>query len=268
VPRSAMQTAGRASGPTRDGIAALAGDLASALDPVALANRVTIEPDPWQARALRSNANRILMNCCRQSGKSTVAALLALHAAIYNPGSLTLLLSPSQRQSTELFRVVLGMYRYLDRPVQPEAENQMSLALANGSRVVSLPGNESTIRGYSGTKLLIVDEAAQVTDSLYKSVRPMLAVSGGRLLALSTPFGSSGWWYDAWHDARQPWERYLITAHECPRISPAFLADEERTMGEWWFRQEYLCEFMSDEFALFDPNDLAQLVTEEQPWPC
>jgi hypothetical protein len=145
----------------------------------------------------------------------------------------------------------------------------MSLALTNGSRVVSLPGNESTIRGYSGTKLLIVDEAAQVSDSLYKSVRPMLAVSGGRLLALSTPFGSSGWWYEAWHDQRQPWERFRITAEQCPRISPAFLAEEQRTMGEWWFRQEYMCEFMSDEFAFFDPAQLATLISpNEDPWPC
>ncbi|MCG8456864.1 MAG: hypothetical protein MI919_11335, partial [Holophagales bacterium] len=64
----------------------------------------------------------------------------------------------------------------------------------------------------------------------------MLAVSSGRLLALSTPFGTRGWWYEAWR-SDEPWERYEIPAAECPRISPEFLEEERRTMGEWWFRQ-------------------------------
>jgi hypothetical protein len=49
-------------------------------------------PDPW---FLRSAAPRILLNCSRQSGKSTVTALLAAHTALYQPGALVLLLSPT-----------------------------------------------------------------------------------------------------------------------------------------------------------------------------
>ncbi len=84
----------------------LADDLAAALDPAMFARSVGIVPDAWQADVLRSTHPRVLMNCSRQSGKSLTAAMVALHAAIYQPGSLTLLLSPSQRQSAELFRVV------------------------------------------------------------------------------------------------------------------------------------------------------------------
>ena len=125
----------------------IAGDLALALDPVLLAERVGLDPDPWQRDALRSDPPRALWNCSRQSGKSTIAALLAVHGALYEPGSLQLLLSPTERQSGELFRKAVGFYRELGRPVPIASETTLTLALANGSRIVSLPGREGSIRG-------------------------------------------------------------------------------------------------------------------------
>lgn len=214
--------------------------LAYSLSPSLFSRRAGIVPDPWQDRLLMSRRPRVLVNCSRQSGKSTTIATLALHEAIYTDGALVLMLSPTQRQSSELFRKALGVYRVLDRPVPPEAESRLSLELANGSRVVALPGGEGGIRGFSGVRLLVVDEASRVADALYMSVRPMLAVSGGRLIAASTPFGTRGWWYEAWR-GDEPWERYEVPAEECPRISDDFLAEERRVMGEWWFSQEYLC---------------------------
>jgi hypothetical protein len=206
-------------------------DLKLALDRVSFAREVGLEPDRWQEDLLRSTAKRILLNCARQSGKSTMTGALAVHAALYEPGSLVLLLSPTLRQSQELFKKCLSLYRYADKPVLPESETALTLTLENGSRIVSLPGKEGTVRGYSGVRLLAIDEAAHVPDELYASVRPMLAVSGGRLVALSTPFGTRGWWYEAWLNQEEPWERYRITAEECPRISPEFLAEERRNVG-------------------------------------
>jgi hypothetical protein len=161
-----------------------------------------------------------------------VAGVLAVHTALYEPDSLILLLSPTLRQSQELFKKCLSLYRTADKPVSPESETALTLTLENGSRIVSLPGKEGTVRGYSGVRLLAIDEAARVPDDLYASVRPMLAVSGGRLVALSTPFGTRGWWYEAWR-SEEPWERYRITAEECPRISSEFLSEERRNVGEW-----------------------------------
>jgi len=82
-------------------------ELKRALDPAALAPAIGMVPDPWQADVLRSGHPRILLNCCRQAGKSQTAAILAVHAAVYEPGSLVLLVSRSQRQSSELFKVAL-----------------------------------------------------------------------------------------------------------------------------------------------------------------
>jgi hypothetical protein len=247
-------------------VTALAADIAAALDPVELARRVGIVPDGWQAEVLRSTADRVLLNCCRQSGKSTIAALRAVHEAVYIPGSLCLLVSPSLRQSQELFKKALGAYRILGRPVPPEAESKLSLHLENGSRIESLPGKESTVRGFSGVRLIVVDEAARVPDDLYISLRPMLATSGGRLLALSTPFGTRGWWFDAWR-SDNAWERYEVPASEVPRISPEFLEEERQTLGAWFFAQEYECRFMEAETQAFRREDVERMFEQEvEPW--
>lgn len=231
-------------------------DLALALDPARFMSMVLGEPDEWQANFLRSPAKRVLLNCCRQSGKSTTTAVRALHQSLYHDDQLVLMLSPGLRQSKELFGKALAMYRGLDRPVPAVSETKQELQLANGSRIVSLPDSEGRIRGYSAVDLLIIDEASRVSDGLYASVRPMLAVSGGSLIAMSTPFGRRGWWSDAWHDDAGEWERTLIRAEDCPRISDEFLEEERRNLGAWWYAQEYECRFLDSATAAFTTDDI------------
>ena len=230
-------------------------DLKAALDPATWASqKLGLTPDDWQAEVLRSNSKRILLNCSRQSGKSTVTSALALHTAIYEEESLVLCLSPTLRQSSELFRNVSRFYGA--NPVIPSiSESVLKLELENGSRIVSLPGKEQNVRGYAGVSLLIVDEAARVPDDLYFSIRPMLAVSSGRFIALSTPWGCRGWWYESWRSS-EPWQRIEIPADKCPRISPEFLEEERRTMGEMWFNQEYCCKFVDMVGSVFKTDDI------------
>ena len=244
----------------------LAADLTLALDPAEVFRRAVGEPDSWQAKVLRSGARRILLLCARQTGKSTTTAALALYEVLYQAGALVLLVSPSLRQSQELFRKVTGLYETLGRPV-PEAERSaLRLELANSSRLVSLPGSEKTVRGFSSVTLAVVDEAARVPDDLYRAVRPMLAVSGGRLVALSTPFGKRGWFHDEWTHAENEWERVKVPAMECSRISPDFLRSERISLGPWWFRQEYLCSFEDAVDAVFRYEDIhAALVDDVKP---
>jgi Terminase large subunit, T4likevirus-type, N-terminal len=237
-------------------------DLRLALDRVAFAEKLGMSLDSWQERLLRSDAERVLLNCARQSGKSTMTAIIALHRALYHPGSLVLCLAPALRQSQELFAKVLGFYRDLDRPVIPQAERKLSLELENNSRIVTLPGSEKTVRGFSGAALLIVDEAARVDDGLYYAVRPMLAVSGGALMMLSTPHGKRGVFHEAWTGG-EGWERYEVPAEECPRISPEFLEEEREALPSWVYRQEYECSFEETEDQVFTHEMVERAVTPE-----
>ncbi len=217
-------------------------DLRLALDPAAFARRLGIVPDAWQEDLLRSNHKNVLINASRQSGKSTTTAVLALHRALFRPRSLVLILAPALRQSQELFGKLSSFYKDAGRVIPAQAERRLSLELENGSRVITLPGSERTIRGFSGVDLLIVDEAARVDDALVHSVRPMLAVSGGAMIMLSTPYGKRGTFFEAWTGG-DGWERYEIPATEVPRITPEFLEQERKNMPAWWFNQEYLCRF-------------------------
>jgi hypothetical protein len=218
--------------------------LALALDPSLILRAQQLDPDPWQRQFLLSSDRQVLLNCCRQSGKSTAVAAAGLHTALFTPRALVLLLSPTQRQSGELFRKVRDAYNALGRPVPAVSEcpSEARLELANGSRVIGLPGEEGTVRGYSRAALLLIDEAAKVHDDLYRAVRPMLAVSGGRLVCLSTPFGQRGFFHREWC-SDNPWRRFRVPWQDCPRIAPAFIDNEVRSMGQSWVDQEYNCLF-------------------------
>jgi hypothetical protein len=267
-----------------------------------------LAPDAWQRKVLESSARQIALLCSRQVGKSTVAAALALKAALLEAPATVLIISPSERQSGETVAKVKALYRILagkGKQIQggsvqalrqsaadgarleaawvslpdKERESALQVHLANGSRVIGLPGSADTIVGYSGVNLLVIDEAARVNDELYYAIRPMLAVSQGRLLALTTPKGKRGWFWEVfekWQNETNPakreegrlaWERYEVRAEQCPRITTAFLAEEKAAMGERWYRQEYECSFEDVVGAVFRAEDVDRMLqTEEVPY--
>jgi hypothetical protein len=218
--------------------------------------------DPWQERLLRSDSPRVLLNCSRQSGKSTMAGVVALHRALTVPSSLVLILAPAERQAKELFSKMAEAYRTIGHVVPAESYRKMGAELVNGSRIEALPGTEKTIRGFSGVDLLLVDEASRVADELYYAVRPMLAVSGGRLMMLTTPYGRRGVFYQEW-TGDGAWERYEVPASQCPRISEEFLEEERRALPRRVFRQGYECSFEETEDQVFSYEDVASALTDE-----
>jgi Terminase large subunit, T4likevirus-type, N-terminal len=231
----------------------LALDLARAFDPVLLARDCGITPDAWQATLLRERPRRALLCCARQTGKSTVTALIALWTAIFEAPALILLVSPSQRQSAELHRAVMLFHSKLRGAPPLNAESVLRAEFANGSRIIALPGSEKTTRGYAKADLVVLDEAARTEDQLLAAVRPMLATSegGGRLIALSTPFGKRGWFYEAWTNGGDAWYRVRVAAADCPRISKEFLEDELRQLGQQRFSEEYELQFLDADTCVF-----------------
>ncbi len=244
----------------------LAADLAYALDPVLFARDVLdFDPDPWQGKFLGSPSRRILLNCSRQSGKSTTTAVLATHTALYQPGALILLIAPAERQSKELFSKVAQFLKAVEPSVAMEEDNKKSATLSNGSRIVALPGDGRTIRGFSSPSLIVEDEAAFVGDETHTSIRPMLAVGGGRLILMSTPNGRRGHFFDAWENGGPAWQRIKVRADECPRIAPEFLEDERATLGDWRYRQEYFCHFTDNNDQVFSFDEVMAALSDDEP---
>jgi hypothetical protein len=203
------------------------------------------------------------LNCSRQWGKSTVVAAKALHRAWTRPESLVVVAGPSARQSGEFLEKAERFARALGVRPKGDGHNEMSLALPNGSRMVALPGNDATVRGFSAVSLLLIDEAAQVSDELYDAVRPMLAVSGGGLWLMSTPYGKRGFFWEEWTRGGPGWERVEAKATECPRIPKWFLDEQRGSMGEKEFAREYLCAFEDAGRGVFDADVVQRAVTKD-----
>jgi predicted phage terminase large subunit-like protein len=219
-------------------------------DPVEFARLLGLEPDPWQRDLLTSTDERVILNCCRQSGKTTIVSVLALHHALIHPKSLALIFSPSERQSKEFLKKIQDYYGELGSPGGSLANSASTLELTNRSRIVALPSSEATVRGFSAPSLVLVDEAAQIDEGLYFAVLPMLVVSRGRLILLSTPLGKRGIFWSAW-EQQDGWKKVKVTGDQCPRISDDSLAKAREEMGELQFAQEYLCEFVQGEGSVF-----------------
>lgn len=212
--------------------------------------------DDWQRKVLDSRKRYHILNCARQVGKSTVTSIKALHKAIYTPDSLVLLVSPSLRQSQEIFKKVTYYARQVaDLPDKLE-DNQLSLMFSNGSRIVALPGSQKTIRGYSAASLVIVDEAAFAEPSLFSALTPMLSISNGDLMLLSTPNGKIGFFWDVWDKGGDDWEKFEVPWWSCPRHNKDRLMALKDVIGHYRFGVEFECQFYDPEDAVFSYDDL------------
>ncbi len=221
--------------------------------------------DAKQTEVLRSGAKRLLPNCSRQWGKSTVTAAAAVHRAYCFPNSLILAVSATERQAGEFVRKARDFVARLGVRLKGDGQNKNSIALLNGSRIIGLPDVEETVRCFSAVNLLVIDEAAVVDEEAYHTLRPMVAVSGGGVWILSTPRGKSGFFWDLWDKGGPQWTRISATAEECSRIPAEFLAEEREALGDVRFRREYCCEFVQPEDSVFREEDVHACLTDDAP---
>lgn len=231
-----------------------------ALDPVAFAAGRGFTAEPWQADLLRTTAPRVVVPCSRQVGKTTTTSYKALHTALNCPGRDVLIISPSQRQSIEMLLRVKTIYRAMRGVGKLTKDNDSELGLANGSRVVSLPGTEGTVRGFANVRLLVIDEAARVDDDVFASVLPMVG-SDGQIIAMSTPWGQRGWFYALCDDASSGWEKHHITVYDSAQWTPTRIAEARATVGRFVFCSDYEAQFQDTDQQVFATEDVRRAFT-------
>jgi len=266
-----------------------------ALDPVSYLESVSWEHCPklyaWQHEAL-GDYDHLLLCCARQAGETVIEALDVAHTARFYPGSLSLVLAPGERQSEKLLRDVKSFIRAEGTYPPTTRYSTTEIELQTGSRILALPGTERTVRGYSAPKRLIFDEASRIETELYRSARPMTVSSDRpRIAGISTPFGKTGWFADAWFkedywrkilvvapfdivDGRlvdaEPEERFRermaeegVSAYYSWMHTPEFCEKELKSIGELWFRQEYLCEFLDTQNTLIPYQYVEQAISDK-----
>jgi hypothetical protein len=215
-----------------------------------------VAPDKIQRQILDSTAPQVVLLCHRQWGKSSISGLICLHRALFFEKSLCLLVAPSLRQSSENFRRIKTSMELLG--LAPPEDTKLSCQLPNKSRIVALPGGDegANIRGYSGPAIVVEDEAALCNDLLHEAIRPMLISNPeARLILASTAHGQRGHFYKIWTEGCD-WLKAFAPVTENKRFAEERL-EKERRLGDLYFRQEFLCEFLADEFSLFDDDRIA-----------
>jgi hypothetical protein len=225
-------------------------------DPVNFARSLGLEPDPWQAKLLKSKAKRMILACGRQVGKTTAVGIYAYYYAKVFRNSEIIMISKSLRQSQLLFRKVRQAVDAEQSVLHIDHMNLTDMELKNGSRIIAIPGSADSVRGFSGPKLVIFDEAAYIEDRLFYAVTPMVAASDGTIIMLSSPGAKSGFFWNVWSKGGDEWERYRVRAEECPRIAEKFLAEERGRMLDHVFRREYEAEFTESSEALVSEDDI------------
>lgn len=223
--------------------------------------------DGWQRDVIRSRVPNVVLCCTRQAGKSTIAALKAAHLALHKPNAMVLIVSKKEEQAKNVFDLVERMIAAAEKSAGAtarEEDNKTSIRLANKSRIVCAVGKEDTIRGFSSVDLLIEDEAAFVPDEVYFAVAPMLRVSKGQMLLLSTPNGQRGHFWKAWTGSEE-WDRYEITADKVSRIDRDDIERDRREKGDAFVRQEYFCEFVGEVDSVFNADQVRAALSDDVP---
>jgi hypothetical protein len=218
-------------------------DIAYRIDPARWAKQVLgISPRTWQEKFLRvARGQDVLVLTARQVGKTTAAAIAMAHTAIFKPGSLSVVACPAQRQSAELLRKAREMV--LKAGAKLTSDNVYGLELANGSRVLALPGSEESIRGLTVDGWIVVDEAAYVQDdNLIAALRPMRAQRPeARFVMLSTANSRTDPFWSAWDTGGEVWNRIQVTVDVDPTLySQEYLDLERRALGDERYKREFL----------------------------
>ncbi len=194
-----------------------------------------------------------------------MTAVAVLHCAMFKPGSLSLVFSKSQRQSQELVGKIIGYLNRMSRPPALVGDAKKELVFANGSRIVSLPGDGSTTRGFSAPDLVIEDEAGFVSDELYEAILPMMGRSSGSLWLLSTPNGKRGHFHRVWSSLSPAWHRESVTWREVPHIREDFIDEARAELGPHKFAQEYEGRFVESEEQYFSDAVISRAFSKNVP---
>jgi len=218
------------------------------------------EPIDYQTAALDCMDKKTLLLWARQTGKSTVAAMKALWYALWHDGATVLILSPKQRQSNRLFKKIRDFitisarkFPELNLATLVDRETQTIIEFFNGSEIIAMPVPDTgdNIRGFTA-HMIIIDEVANIKDEAWSAINPMLIVTHGSLLIISTPKGTRNFFYEAYRNEKLKYNSFgPVTSYDNPMSDREQIEADKERMTEFEWREEYMAEFIDERNAMF-----------------
>lgn len=215
-----------------------------------------IQLDNWQRQVLECESKRIAIRAGRQSGKSTVVSLKVAQYAMQYSNKVVVVIAAVERQAQLLFEKIFNTIVTIDRKAVKGKPTKSYVKLKNGTQIWCLPTGQSGygIRGFT-VDLLIADEAHYINEEVFTAIIPMLAVTGGTFILLSTPKGAEGYFYECFKDPT--YTTWHISSETCTRIPKEFLEQQKKRMTKVSYQQEFLAEFIEN-IEKFFPTSIIQ----------
>ncbi len=209
--------------------------------------------------------------CCwsRQSGKSFTKSLRCLFRGLERKRT-QVLLSAGERQSRELMlkvrqhcHVLAISSRYNDLDLFTGTQfKQLELRLPDNTRIIGLPANPVTARGFTGDVFL--DEFAMHGNDreIWAAMYPTLLREEGDLDVASTPKGPDNV-FASLRD-NETFTHSTVTLPEAVRQGLEVDVEEARKAigDEELFRQEFLCEFLDESSAFLTYEQIGRCEDE------
>ena len=231
---------------------------------------------PYQQRWVADTSRFKIWLKSRQIGGSLGTAFEAVASCVDKPNTDWVVLSAGQRQSEEWMlkgnRVARVVSDAMDLP-KPDCRTS-EVRFTNGSRILALPANPDTVRGYSAN--LVLDEFAfhERPDRIYEAIYPAISnpLRGElKLRIISTPAGRNSKFFEIWHKSDElNFVKHKTTIYSA--IEEGLPMDvEELKRGlddpEAW-EQEYECEFVDATNVLLPYTLIDECVSDEATLDC
>lgn len=215
---------------------------------------------PWQMDVYKDAENAdgsgkvFLVKAKRQIGKSILAVCLLIRYALRKKCT-SICLEPTLAQSRRIFRQLCDFLNGSGAIVGANAQ-LLEIQFVNGSEILFKSAEQrESLRGYTVSGILVIDEAAYIDDEIFQIVYPMTDATGAVILAISTPLFMSGEYYSLYMRGINGDERIKVYDW-CNYDTSIFLPKEKleyyrQTVSRAIFTCEYEGNFLAEDGVLF-----------------
>ena len=217
-------------------------------------SELNIELLDWQRDALQHDARFKVIAAGRRCGKSHLAAVSIILAALDGKPGKVFYVAPTQGIARDV--MWFSLFDIAGDLITWSNVNNLEMEIA-GNRIY-LKGSDrpDSLRGVS-LKHLVLDEAAFIKPDVFNNIlRPALSDRMGSCIFIGTPEGRN-WFYDLYEGAGEweDYERWHLTTLDNPFVARSEIENARATLPRWSFNQEYLASFDAQGSEYFEETD-------------
>lgn len=207
---------------------------------------------------IRKNAYEIYtVKAKRQCGKSVLGICALLYYALNYDKSISVILEPTLNQSRRVYKQIINSVGGESSwAIKSANATLLTIEFVNGSEIcLKSAEQKEALRGMTVKKgILIIDEAAYITNDIFEIIYPIVDANHCPVLIISTPLFQSGEFYEKY---MQGLEGGIVKSYNWSDYDTScFLSSEKleyyrKTISPLKFRSEYLGEFISEGSYVF-----------------